>query len=216
MLQAKKSKIAAWMFHLVQQRLLNCYFHRIWLYTEEPLPSNALFIVNHSSWWDGLLFFQLEKRRKIPPIYIMTHEDGVKKVPIFKWIGAFSINPQNPKHVMQSLRYAQQLLDEDKSVAIFPQGQEIHLEARPLQFQKGAAYIAEKCPSIPVIPVTIYYTFRTNKKGEAWITIGRAIARKHTTKQHVTQYFEDIVTNQLHALKSDVIMNNHGKYNNIL
>lgn len=216
MRKAKKSKIAAWMFHLVQQRLLNRYFHRIWLYTEEPLPTNALFIANHSSWWDGLLFFQLEKRGHIPPTYMMTHEDGMKRVPIFKWLGAFSVNPLQPKHVMHALRYAQQLLHEDRSVAIFPQGQEVHLEARPLQFQKGAAYLAEKCPSIPVIPITIYYTYRNTKKGEAWISIGRAIEGNHTTKQHTTQHFEDIVTNQLHTLKSDVIANNYEKYNNIL
>lgn len=68
MFEAKKSKVAAWMFHLVQQRLLNRYFHKIWLAIEEPLPKNALFIANHSSWWDGLIFFQLEKRQKVPPI----------------------------------------------------------------------------------------------------------------------------------------------------
>lgn len=214
--KAKKNKMAAWMFHLVQQRLLKRYFHRIWLYEEESNSTNALFIANHSSWWDGLLFFQLEKRGSIPPTYMMTHEDGMKKVPIFKWIGAFSVNPQHPKHVMHALRYAQQLLYENKSVAIFPQGQEIHLEARPLQFQKGAAYIAEKCPSTAVIPVTFYYTYRNNKKGEAWIKIGRAIDCKHPSKQHVTQHFEDIVTKQLNSLKSDVITNNYEKYINIL
>lgn len=216
MLEAKKSKVAAWMFHLVQQRLLKRYFHRIWFYTEESIPTNALFIANHSSWWDGLIFFQLEKRRMSPPIYMMTHENGMKQVPIFKWIGAFSVNPQSPKHVMQSLRYAQQLLHEEKSVALFPQGQEAHIEARPLHFQKGAAYLAKKCPHIPVIPVTIYYTFRNTKKGEAWVYAGRAIAHEKTAKQNVTHQFEVSVTAQLNALKEDVVTNNFKKYENVL
>lgn len=111
------------MFHLVQQRLLTRYFHKIWLAIEEPLPKNALFIANHSSWWDGLIFFQLEKRQKVPPIYMMTHEDGIKQVPIFKWIGAFSVNPHSAKHVMQSLRYAQMLLNEEKVLPCFHKGQ---------------------------------------------------------------------------------------------
>ena len=175
MLKAKKSKVAAWMFHLVQQQLLKQYFSKVVVFSEEPIQSNALFIANHSSWWDGLLFFQLEKRCILPPIYMMTHEEGMKKVPIFKWHGAFSINPKSPKHVMHSLRYAQNLLENHKSVAIFPQGAEYHQEARPILFQHGAAHIAMKCPTVPVFPVTIYYSFRHTKKYEAWIYIGRSI-----------------------------------------
>lgn len=216
MLKAKKSKIAAWMFHLVQQRLLNQYFTKIWVFTEEPIQNNALFIANHSSWWDGLLFFQLEKRCILPPLYMMTHEEGMRKVPIFKWLGAFSVNPKSPKHVLESLRYAQNLLDDNYSVALFPQGAEYHLEARPLKFQNGAAHLANKCPTIPVIPVTIYYTFRNTKKSEAWIYIGRSISYEAGNKQSLTYQFEDMITTQLNTLKQDVIHNNFRKYNNIL
>ncbi|TKI48135.1 acyl-phosphate glycerol 3-phosphate acyltransferase [Lysinibacillus tabacifolii] len=216
MFEAKKSKVAAWMFHLVQQRLLNRYFHKIWLAIEEPLPKNALFIANHSSWWDGLIFFQLEKRQKVPPIYMMTHEDGIKQVPIFKWIGAFSVNSQSTKHVVQSLRYAQKLLYEEKSVALFPQGGEVHLEARPLQFQKGAAFLAGKSPRIPVIPVTIYYTFRHMIKGEVWISIGGPIETEGRNSEILTQHFEEIMTAQLNSLKQDVVTNHYEKYINIL
>lgn len=216
MFEAKKSKMAAWMFHLIQQRLLKRYFHKVWLTIEEPLPQNALFIANHSSWWDGLIFFQLEKRQKVPPIYMMTHEDGMKQVPIFQWIGAFSVNPHSAKHVMQSLRYAQKLLDQGKSVALFPQGAEEHLEARPLHFEKGAAYLAIKYPYIPVIPVTIYYTHRYTKKAEVWIAIGSAIHKGEKNKEDLTQHFEEIVTAQLNTLKQDVVTNRNEKFINIL
>lgn len=216
MLKAKKSKAAAWMFHIVQQHLLKRYFAKIVVFTEEPIPDCALFIANHSSWWDGLLFFQLEKRRILPPLYIMTHEESMRKIPIFRWLGAFSVNPKSPKHVMASLRYAKHLLNHNKSVAMFPQGAEYHMEARPLMFQKGAAYIAEQCPAASVIPVTFYYTFRHTKKNEVWIYIGRPIAHEINTKQGLTRHFEDVVTAQLDALKQDVIYNHSEKYITIL
>lgn len=216
MLRARKSKLISWMFHLVQQRYLKQYFSKILVFTAEPIRSNALFIANHSSWWDGLLFFQLEKRRILPPLYMMTHEEGMRKVPIFKWLGAFSVNPQKPKHIIETLRYSQFLLENNKSVTIFPQGAEYHLEFRPFIFQHGAAYIANKCPTVPVIPVTIYYSFRHTKKGEAWIYIGRPISHEAMTKQKLTKLFEDVVTAQIDTLKQDVIHNQFEKYNNIL
>ncbi|MBD8032157.1 lysophospholipid acyltransferase family protein [Solibacillus merdavium] len=177
------------------------------------MPSNALYIANHSSWWDGLLLFELEQRGYIPNLFVMVDEQGIKKFPIFQWIGAYSVNQQNPKHIIESIRYTKSLLQDGKNICIFPQGKEWHLEQRPLYFQQGAAMIAKQMKGISVVPITFYYTFRNERKAEVWIDIGKPIQYEDKwSREQMTQYFEEVVTEQLNALKKDVVQNDYTSF----
>lgn len=205
------------MFQLVQHRMLMRSFSQIYLKMDSPTPPSALYLGNHSSWWDGLLLFQLEIKGFIPNFYVMTDQQGMEKVPIFKWIGAYSVDAQNPKHIIQSLRYTEALLQAQKNVCIFPQGAELHLEQRPLQFQQGAAMIVQRMKQLTVVPVTFYYTFRHEPKAEAWIVIGAPILYDaNLNRGKLTEHFEQIVTNQLNELKTAVIENNQTGFQKIL
>lgn len=205
---AKKSKLAMNMFWLVQQYMLKRSFGKVFVKVEQPIQSNALYIVNHSSWWDGLLLFELERKGYIPNAYVMVDEKGMERVPIFQWIGAYSVDQHNSKHIMQSIRYTESLLQNGKNVCLFPQGEERHLEERPLQFQHGAAVISKRLNDVPVVPVTFYYTFRDKAKAEAWIVIGKPIEwQQNFNRQQLTQHFEEVVTAQLDALKKSVMQN---------
>ena len=210
---AKKNKVAMRMFRFVQQKLMKRSFAHICIKADFPMPSNALYIANHSSWWDGLLLFELEQRGYIPNLFVMVDEQGIKKFPIFQWIGAYSVNQQNPKHIIESIRYTKSLLQDGKNICIFPQGKEWHLEQRPLYFQQGVAMIAKQVKDVPVVPITFYYTFRNERKAEVWIWIGKPIQYEDKwSREQMTQYFEEVVTEQLNALKKDVVQNDYTSF----
>lgn len=170
MIEAKKSRLFKYGFSLVLLPLFRRSFHRLLgKNLSEPSEKPVIFIANHSSWWDGLLFFLLNERVWQQDIHIMMDKAGLERFPFFRWLGAFSVDRTRPKEIMESLRYAQSLLEAGKSVILFPQGAEQHLETRPLVFQSGAVYLMEKCPDVSVIPVTLYYSFGRERKPDVWV-----------------------------------------------
>lgn len=179
----------------------------------------ALIISNHSSWWDGLLFFFLNYRFWKLDVHIMMHERGLKKFPFFRRLGAFSIDRNNPKDILASLRYAEGLLKQGKTVILFPQGDEYHLETRPLEFHTGILYLMEKCPNVPLVPVRFYYSMRREKKPEVWIDQGTALALTDIpegSRHERTLWLQNREIAALDRLKGEVLEENYEEFQDML
>ncbi|UZW65126.1 lysophospholipid acyltransferase family protein [Priestia flexa] len=141
MIYPEKDKRFERVLQLFVHYQLKKQFYRIYIDMEEVENNKpALFIANHSSWWDSLISFYVNRVLLKHDSYAMMSEEGMKSFPFFKKIGAFSVNQASPKHIMKSLLYARELLREKKGVWIFPQGKEEHLEKRPLQFSDGTIF----------------------------------------------------------------------------
>ncbi|UII55489.1 lysophospholipid acyltransferase family protein [Cytobacillus spongiae] len=208
MIEAKKNKLFQKLFKIYHRQLLRSSFEQFYWLEEEKLPPTAIYIANHSSWWDGLVFFQLNQSVLPKELYVMMHESGIRKYPFFQKLGAFSVNRDSPKDIIKSLNYAQQLIQEGKSVGLFPQGDEYHLEKRPLSFQPGVTYLLEKCPDTPLIPLSFYYSFGHNRKPEFWGLAGKPIwleNLKGANRNEKTREIEKMTTQQLDVLKQMVI-----------
>ncbi|MFZ3589174.1 lysophospholipid acyltransferase family protein [Bacillus sp. DJP31] len=208
MIEAKKSKPFEWLFHQFNKRLLRFHFEGIYIKgTTDTHQHSALFIANHSSWWDPLVCFYLNYDHIKHDSYAMMSEKGLTDFPFFKKIGCFSVQRDHVKDVVRSLTYGSKLLNENKSVWIFPQGDEAHLESRPLKFQSGAIYLHEKATSSLLIPVSYYYSFLHKRKPYIFVTIGESINYHDDkkSKQEKTQHLEEISTQQLDELRDLVI-----------
>lgn len=212
MIKANKSALFETGFNLYLTPLIRFSFSRLLGQGVNAIPKKpVLFIANHSSWWDGLVFFYLNRTIWHHDIHMMMHEEGLKKYPYFRYLGAFSINRQKPKEILTSLQYAESLLKQGKSVILFPQGDEFHLEKRPLVFQSGAAYLMENCPEVPVIPISFYYSFGHQQKPDLWIRQYAPISTEelaHMTRKEKTLHLQQLCTEQLDLLKSTVISEN--------
>jgi len=165
------------LFDLYNHRLLKKHFHTIYLSSSSaiPLPSQAVFCINHSSWWDALVLFHLNRHVLHKDLYVMMHEKGLTEYPFFRKLGAFSVNRDKPRDIIRSLSYSGKLLQEGKTVGLFPQGDEFHLEKRPLHFLPGSISLIEKYKQIPLLPICFYYSFGHVKKPEVYIHIGEPI-----------------------------------------
>lgn len=216
MITAKKSKPFKYGFSLVLLPLFKRSFHRLLgQKLSEPPDKPVLFIANHSSWWDGLLFFLLNERIWRQDIHIMMDEAGLQRFSFFRWLGAFSVDRTRPKDIMESLRYAKALLDGGKSVILFPQGAEQHLETRPLTFQSGVTYLMEKCPDVPVVPISFYYSFGRERKPDIWVHQHPPLSLadlEGTTRTDRTAALQTHFTALLDAQREDVIAGNEQAY----
>ncbi|MYL34784.1 glycerol acyltransferase [Pontibacillus yanchengensis] len=211
MIPANKSRFWEKGFDFFVKRLARFHFQNVYINGAPPSSSKrTLFLVNHSAWWDPIIIFLLNQHIFHGESYAMMHEEGIKKVPIFRRLGAFSINRNNPKDILNSLKYASEQLNHGHNVWIFPQGDEQHLEKRPLEFSNGAAYITEKTKEVQVIPIAIYYTFQSTRKAYVYISIGESIFPSHYNhlkKEARTQFFEEHCTTLLDQLKQRIILN---------
>ncbi len=108
----------------------------------EPKKS-VLLLANHFSWWDGFVLLHLNKIYLKKRFYVMIMEDTAKKLWFMKYLGAFSVNPNN-RSVLKSLAFAGELLNNpDNLVLIFPQGKLHSSHVNKVEFQKGLAKIID-------------------------------------------------------------------------
>ncbi|UOY92101.1 lysophospholipid acyltransferase family protein [Ectobacillus sp. JY-23] len=210
MIPAAKQPWFQSIFQSITRRLLEKHFHSIFIskHSLKSPPSHALFILNHSSWWDGLVSFYLDRLLFGKSGYFMMHESGMKRYPYFRYLGAFSINRDNPKDILRSLQYGASCLSKAENVWMFPQGDERHLEIRPLGFMPGFLYIAEKQPHAPIVPICYYYSFGHHQKPELYISLGEPLNYSNImgiTRAEKAAEIEKICTKQLDELKKLVV-----------
>ncbi|MFC0522201.1 lysophospholipid acyltransferase family protein [Pontibacillus salicampi] len=215
MIPAKKSIFWEKGFNLFVTRLVKHYFNNIYIQGSPPISTQrTLFLPNHSTWWDPVIIFLLNRHVLQADSYAMMHESGLKDVPIFQKIGAFSVNKESRRDILASLQYAKERLEEGKSVWMFPQGDEHHLEQRPLAFQSGAAYLAKKVEEIQIVPVALYYTFQSSRKANVYVSLGNAIHPMDSSlnKSEWNAHLEVISTALLDNVKSNIIHHNTKDY----
>ncbi|MDE5412078.1 lysophospholipid acyltransferase family protein [Alkalihalobacterium chitinilyticum] len=220
MIEARKSPAFEALFYQYNKKLLKKSFSQIMLRNDSDInPAKpTLFLLNHSSWWDGLISFHLAKTLFSIDSYAMMEEKGLVTFPFFKRLGAFSIHLQSVKEIVSSLRHAEQLLLQNKGIWMFPQGKEEHLEKRPLSFKNGAAYLIEKVPAVQVVPITYYYTFSGQQLPNLYIHAGKELvfSGKRNSRKQLTTLLEAIVTKQLDQQRHDVIHHLTNQYNVLL
>ncbi|MDZ7361486.1 MAG: lysophospholipid acyltransferase family protein [candidate division KSB1 bacterium] len=142
-----KARHAAWADRIFYPYVIGLFkrrFHAIHLLggipeTDRELP--LLLLPNHSTWWDGFFVYWLNKKffRRKP--YLMMREDQLARYKFFSRLGAYSINPHSAAAIKNSLRYSVDILNEKTTprpmLCVFPQGELLPWDKRPLAFKNG-------------------------------------------------------------------------------
>ncbi|SDJ18535.1 lysophospholipid acyltransferase family protein [Salimicrobium halophilum] len=201
MLQTDKKWWVEAGFRKVSRLLIRREFRKVYVQLPEvPVPSYGLFLMNHSSWWDGLLVHLLNDKILRTDGHIMIDQEGLDRFPVFRYVGGFSVDRSSLQHTKASLSYATELLNDRKGVFLFPQGEEQHLETRPLEFMKGAGVLMRRAPEVPVTPVVFFYSFGHHKKPEVYIRVGRPRYEPLSLQE-----WETVLEQELDGLKGKVI-----------
>ena len=221
MLEANKTKWFEEIFAIYSRNLFKRRFHSLQVSDVNVLRENLPLIVyvNHSGWWDGLVGFEIWRLLKAES-FVMMEEKHLKKLFLFRRLGAFSVVRENPRQAIESLNYAVKLLRENSNrvVWIFPQGEILPNDVRPLNFYGGLARIIEKVGDCSVVPCAIRYEFLGNYKPEIFVKIGepeRFSASVKIKSKNLTANFERKMAETLDALKRDIVSGETTKYEKI-
>lgn len=174
--------------------------------------------VNHSSWWDGLTAFEIGRAAALDH-FLMMEERQLRQLFLFRRLGAFSVVRENPREAVQSIHYAVDLLKEKptRAIWIFPQGEILPNDVRPLKFHNGLARIVEKTGKCAVAPVAMRYEFQGEFKPAAFAKIGQSevVANVENAKQLMAQFLIRL-TETLDELKIDILNEKLDIYKDLL
>ncbi|WP_411348175.1 lysophospholipid acyltransferase family protein [Paenibacillus sp. WLX2291] len=173
-----------------------------------PAGQPAIYIMNHSSWWDGLLLYHAFRQTSHADHYVMMEERQLKRYAFFGKLGAFSIDKSSPGDIRQSMRYGGQLLQNGGRVWIFPQGEMKHLDTRPLGFRPGIHLLLRQAPvHTPVIPVTLYYGLFQHARLQVSLHVGEPLREdwQNLRSAECSALLEEHLTSQLNWHRDQMI-----------
>ncbi len=132
----------------------------------------------HSNWWDGIVGYHVCNRIFGKEIRLMVEE--LNRFPLLRRGGAFSVNKKSPQASMAALNYAVDVLENPNNILyIFPQGIINPPNFRPIVFQTGLAYIAQKVikkyGAVNLQPIAVNYFFLRDNRPEVLIELGKPI-----------------------------------------
>lgn len=217
MLEAKKSAWFEKVFALYNRNLLERRFHSLQVSGIDSLRDKnpKIVYVNHSSWWDGLVAFEISRLAKADS-FIMMEEKQLRNLFLFRRLGAFSVIRENPRQAVRSLNYAINLLKEKsaRTIWIFPQGEVFPNDIRPLNFQNGLAMIIKKTGTCAAISLAIRYEFLGEFKPCIFVKIGKPeiLPNDLSDSKILIKRFENQLTETLDNLKRDVVMKQFAEY----
>lgn len=177
--------------------------------------SPVILYANHAGWWDGILPFLITTTHLGLDGYAMMEEAQMQRYSFFRKIGCFSVDRESPRQSMVSLRYGAELLRERRRLLwIFPQGEIVHPEQRPVHLFRGLAWLARDLGNVTLIPVAFRYELGRQERPEAWVSCGTAwrITKDHRVDIEITHYYlgrllEDLMNQQrcdvMHGMMDD-------------
>ena len=220
MLEAKKAQWFEKIFQIYNRNLLRRRFHsfRVLGLDNFVKVNSSIIYANHSSWWDGLVAFEISKALRTDS-FIMMEEKQLRNLFLFRKLGAFSVDRENPRQAVKSLNYAVNLLKEKslRTLWIYPQGEILPNDLRPLHFYNGLARIIERVGDCSAVPLAIRYEFLNEYKPEIFVKIGESENYNNINynSKKLTRNFESRISKMLDELKNDIASRNLAEYKKI-
>jgi len=127
----------------------------------DPAPAGPLLLVaNHTSWWDGFLLREVQRRlRPHGRPYTVMLDRELGRRPLLRLLGGVGITPGDTaglRRAVATLVEARRSHAEDFVLFFFPQGRIWPSHRRPLGFEPGIERLAEVLAPATILPVGIH------------------------------------------------------------
>lgn len=180
MIKADHKKWARRLYDFYVPRILKSNFQHFYLTNQFPqIPNDDGLIItpNHFSWWDGFFIDYTLSHFSSRKIYMLMLEEQLKRYWFFQKVGAFSINPKNPKNIKETFNYIVDVVSDPKNVLFFyPQGEIEDYVKRPLKVKEGLKSILNMTHSkVNILPVVFKIKYGNDKKPDLLVRFGDII-----------------------------------------
>lgn len=160
---------------------------------DENVPTIAY--APHTNWWDGIVGYNICNRIFGKEIRLMVEE--LNRFPLLRRAGAFNVNKKSPQASMKALKYSVDVIEDLNNVLyLFPQGIIKPPNFRPIEFQTGLAYIAQKAMKkygkVNLLPICVNYFFLRADRPEVMVDISGLITLEDSAedRKKLTEYLE--------------------------
>lgn len=190
MAPAEKNTGLDWLLYQYVRYTLRNRFHNVLirgLANLQQLPTDRPVIAfsNHSNWWDGLVVFLLTRSARQKNFYCMMDEKQLEAYHFLTWVGAFSLDVENPLRAAGAVRYAVRLLQKRTTLLwTFPQG-EIAPPHKPIELRNGANYLATQANGALMLPVAFRYEFFREDKPHVLIEVGQPFPSVESSDERI-------------------------------
>lgn len=138
--------------------------------------------------------------------YGMTDHANLTKFGFFRRIGAYSVERSDPASIRASLDYTARLLARPRAgVWLFPQGQIVCNDARPLAFQPGLRVLLKRAGRLRIVPAALRYEFWQDERMEVGVRFGEPAWVGPDQRADLLDSWRSRLESELDALKSDLL-----------
>lgn len=221
MLEASKNRLLEKLFSFYNRNLLKRYFNNFRIEGLDNVVNNnsnlpLIIYCNHSTWWDGLIAFEISRKIESNSYFLME-EKHLKKYPFFRKLGAFSVVRESSREMLKSLAYAAAILSESSSATlwIFPQGEILPNDSRPIVFFNGLSRIIQKVGDCSTASLAMRLEFSGEIKPDIFVRIEKVddinVDSEFNPKLQTKNFAEKLTAN-LDQLKIDISTRNLKDY----
>lgn len=166
--------------------------------------NSSLYICNHHYWWDGLVPLILNEYIFHQKARAIMEDKQMRKFPFFSKIGAFSINRNNYKSALTSLRYgADWLKGPNTSLFLYPEGK-FSQPHNPIQIESGVLKLLEWAPFCQLVNISMHISYQNNDKPDLFIDISTELNHpKYEYKSECVAEINRIMNSNLNRLRFD-------------
>lgn len=209
---ARESPVVIWFFKWYTWFLCKRRFEGVFLQQDHAVDRNqsVLFVLNHHSWWDGLIPLLLNEFVFRQRARAIMEDKQMRQFPFFSRIGAMSVNRVNPRSALYTLTLASQWLRESgTSLYLYPEGK-ITNPALPIEIESGFLRISQQAPGSLLIPVALFISHRKSSKPVLFIRTGKPCSPTGITTKEKTESIAYEMNKLLDQVRHDSLSDHHG------
>ena len=190
MIKADHTKWAELIFDPYLKRLLKksfCDFRIINELPEIDKTKSLLITPNHFSWWDGFFVYWLNKKVLSKKLFVMMLEEQLKRYWFFQKVGCYSIDLNDNRKMITSLKYTNDLLtDAENLVTIYPQGKIQSYDAHNIILKNGIEFLAKHSNTeFQVLPIAFRIHHTNERLPFVYLRFGEMLTSKEISQHSV-------------------------------